>query len=177
MNYRRVFIENSCVHIIVLSYNRMPIFIDNIDVLRAAFANVSQIYNFEIIAICVLKDHIHMIIEPENIHDYPKIISSIKHSFSKNVGQVCPTYKLKKGYINKREKGIFQHRFYEHTITTQEELNKHIDYIHYNPMKHYGIIPKDWEFSSFHKYVKNNMYEVDWCNFKDKNNIMNMNFE
>lgn len=177
MNYRRVFIENSCVHIIVLSYNRMPILIDNIDVLRAAFANVSQIYNFEIIAICVLKDHIHMIIKPKNIQEYPKIISSIKHCFSKNVGQVCPTYKLKKGYINKREKGIFQHRFYEHTITTQEELNKHIDYIHYNPMKHYGIIPKDWEFSSFHKYVKNNMYEVDWCNFKDKNNIMNMNFE
>ena len=177
MNYRRIFIENSCVHIIVLSYNRMPIFIDNIDVLRAAFANVSQIYNFEIIAICVLKDHIHMIIKPENIHDYPKIISSIKHSFSKNVGQVCPTYKLKKGYINKREKGIFQHRFYEHTITTQEELNKHIDYIHYNPMKHYGIIPKDWEFSSFHKYVKNNMYEVDWCNFEDNNKIIEMNFE
>ena len=44
-------------------------------------------------------------------------------------------------------------------------------------MKHYNIAPKDWEFSSFHKYVKNNMYEVDWCNFEDNNKIIEMNFE
>ena len=60
---------------------------------------------------------------------------------------------------------------------SMEHQNKHIDYIHYNPMKHYGIAPKDWEFSSFHKYVKNNMYEENWCNFEDKNKIMNMKFE
>ncbi len=177
MNYRRVFIENGCVHIIILSYNRKPIFIDNIHILRKAFANVYKIYDFEIIAVCVLKDHIHMIIKPKNIYDYPKIISSIKHCFSKNVGHVCPTYDLKTGYKNKRERGIFQHRFYEHTITTQEELNKHIDYIHYNPMKHYNIAPKDWEFSSFQKYVKNNMYEENWCNFEDKNKIAQLDFE
>ena len=67
MNYRRIFIENSCVHIIILSYNRTPIFIKNIDILRMAFRNVSKFYKFEIIAICVLKDHIHLIIKPENI--------------------------------------------------------------------------------------------------------------
>lgn len=54
---------------------------------------------FEIIAICVLKDHIHMIIKPENILDYPKIISSIKHCFSKNVGQVCSTYEVINSYV------------------------------------------------------------------------------
>ena len=48
MNYRRVFIENGCVHIIILSYNRKPIFIDNIHILRKAFANVYKIYDFEI---------------------------------------------------------------------------------------------------------------------------------
>ena len=61
---------------------------------------------YEIIAICVLPEHIHMILYPENIKDYPKIITSIKYYFSHNinVGVETPTY----GYLNKGEKGIFQ---------------------------------------------------------------------
>lgn len=44
-------------------------------------------------------------------------------------------------------------------------------------MKHYNITPKDWKYSSFHKYVKNNIYEEDWCNFEDKNKIAWLDFE
>ena len=175
MNYRRVFIQNSFVHIIIASYNRIPIFTNHINVLRQAFKNVMQIYKFEIIAICILPEHIHLIINPTDINEYPKIISSIKHSFSKNVGQVCPTYNLQEGYKNKREKGIFQRRYYEHTITSQEELNNHIDYIHYNPVKHgYVERVKDWEYSSFHRFVKNGFYDENWCDFS---NIKDMNYE
>ena len=183
MNYRRVYILNSFVHIILASYNRKPIFIDNIDILRTAFRNTMKIYKFEIVAICVLPDHIHVILNPENIRDYSKIISSVKHSFSAVVGQVCPTYggfsdELKNGYKNKREKGLFQRRFYEHTITTQEELNNHIDYIHYNPVKHgYTASVKDWEYSSFHKYAKNNLYDVNWGSYTDITNIKDIEFE
>ena len=176
MNYKRVFIENSYIHIIIVTYNRKHILIDNIDLLRTAFKNVKAIYPFEIISICVLPDHLHMIIHPENINKYPKIVSSIKHYFSKNisVGQVCPTY----GYTNKREKGIFQRRFYEHTIISEEELNNHINYIHYNPVKHrYINNVKDWEYSSFHKFVKNNLLKEDWGSFNDVKNIINMNIE
>ena len=80
-------------------------------------------FTFEIIAICVLPEHIHLILYPENINNYPKIISSLKHYFSRNVGQVCPTDDLRIGYKNKREKGIFQRRYWEHTIRDEEELN------------------------------------------------------
>lgn len=62
----------------------------------------------------------------------------------KEVGQVCPTYDLKLGYKNKKEKGIWQRRFYEHTIRDENDLNKHIDYIHYNSYKHLGIASKNW---------------------------------
>ena len=91
MNYRRAFVPNGYLHIIITSYDRKPIFIENIDILRTAFKNTKTIYEFEIIAICVLPNHIHLILHPNNIEQYPQIISSIKHYFSRNVGQVCPT--------------------------------------------------------------------------------------
>ena len=178
MNYRRAFIQNSYLHLIIVSYNRKNIFIDNIGLLRHAFKNAKQFFSFEIIAICVLPEHIHLILHPENINNYPKIISSIKHYFSKNVGQVCPTDNLKIGYKNKREKGIFQRRYWEHTIRNEEELNNQIDYIHYNPVKH-GFVNNvfDWQYSSFHKFVKLGLYENDWGSEKDIANIKNLDFE
>ena len=92
MNYRRVYIPNSFVHIIITSYDRKPIFIDNIKILRKAFKKTMQYYKFEIVAVCILPNHIHLLLNPENITEYSKIISSVKHSFSYDVGHVCPTY-------------------------------------------------------------------------------------
>lgn len=176
MNYRRAFIQNSYLHLIIVSYNRKNIFIDNIELLRHAFKNAKQFFNFEIIAICVLSDHIHVILNPKNIEEYSKIITSIKYYFSKNynVGVETPTY----GYVNKGEKGIFQRRFFEHTITSEEELNNQINYIHYNPVKH-GLVNKvkDWPYSSFHKFVKLGLYENDWGSAKDIENIKDIDFE
>ena len=67
MNYRRAFVPNGYLHIIITSYDRKPIFIENIDILRTAFKNTKTIYEFEIIAICVLPNHIHLILHPNNI--------------------------------------------------------------------------------------------------------------
>ena len=176
MNYQRVFIPNSYVHIILVSYNRKRIFIDNIELLRKAFHNSKQFFNYEIIAICVLPDHIHLILNPENIDEYPKIITSIKYYFTHNinVGVETPTY----GYLNKGEKGVFQRRYFEHTILNEEDLNNQINYVHYNPVKHDLVkAVKDWKYSSFEKYVKNNFYERDWGSFDDVKNILNINFE
>lgn len=176
MNYKRAFVPNSYVHLIVVAYNRKNIFVKNIELLRNSFKNAKQYYNFEVMAICVLPDHIHMILNPNNIKEYPKIITSIKYYFSKNydVGVETPTY----GYTNKGEKGVFQRRYYEHSICSQEELNNHINYIHYNPVKH-GLVKnvKDWEYSSFHKFVKNNLYDNNWGCSKDIENIKDLCFE
>ncbi len=176
MNYRRAFISNSYVHLIIVAYDRRSLFINNIELLRCAFKNAKNFFNFEIVAICVLPNHIHVILNPENINEYPKIITSIKYYFSKNynVGVETPTY----GYINKGEKGVFQRRFFEHTIMSEYDLNNQIDYIHYNPVKH-GLVNnvKDWKYSSFHKFVKQGFYENDWGSAKDIENIKNLDFE
>ena len=77
----------------------------------------------------------------------------------------------------KRESDIWQRRYWEHTIINEEDLCKHIDYIHYNSMKHYNIAPKDWEYSSFKKFVNNGFYEMSWCNFEDIHKINELDFE
>ena len=78
---------------------------------------------------------------------------------------------------SKGEKSIWQRRYFEHTIINEEDLNKHIDYIHYNPMKHYNIAPQDWQYSSFNKFVEDGYYEKDWCNFENKYNINELDYE
>lgn len=176
MNYKRVFIPNSYVHLIIVAYNRKNIFTKNIELLRNSFKNAKQYYNFEIVAICVLPNHIHMILNPDNIEEYPKIITAIKYYFSKNydVGVETPTY----GYTNKGEKGVFQRRYFEHTIISEEDLNNQINYIHYNPVKH-GLVKnvKDWKYSSFRKFVEQNFYDINWGSDTDIQNIVDLDFE
>ena len=78
---------------------------------------------------------------------------------------------------NKKEKGIWQRRYYDHIIRDEKDFSRHIDYIHYNPMKHYQIKPKDWKYSSFNKFVREGIYEESWCNFGDRNDIENLDLE
>ena len=170
MNYKRLFIPNALIFITVVTKNRNNILIENIDYLRKSFVQTKQNYSFDIIAIIINPDHIHMIIKPEIIEEYPKIIGTIKRNFTKMSN-------LEYSSNKNRESSIWQRRYWEHNIINEEDLNKHIDYIHYNSIKHYNIKPKDWKYSSFHKFVKNGYYDIDWCNFEDKYNIKNMNIE
>ena len=102
MNYRRLFIENGLVFLTIVTNNRIPILITNIELLSQSYRNVVQYYKFDLIAHSIQPDHIHCIIKPFNIADYSKIVKSFKYSFTKNynVGLVNPTYSL------------FLHRFY-----------------------------------------------------------------
>ena len=84
---------------------------------------------------------------------------------------------MPEGKKHKKEKGIWQSRYWAHIILDENDLNKHIDYIHFNPMKHYKIRPKDWEYSSFKKYVNNKFYNINWCNFNDKYKIAELDLE
>ena len=84
---------------------------------------------------------------------------------------------MTEGKKHKKEKGVWQSRYWAHIILDENDLNKHIDYIHFNPMKHYNVAPKDWEYSSFKKYVNNKFYDINWCNFDDKYKISELDLE
>ena len=170
MNYKRLYIPNSLVFITVVTKDRKNILIENINHLKNAFKITKEKFPFDIIAITINHDHFHMIIKPENIEIYPQIIGYIKSTFTKISG-------LKHSTNKNRESSIWQRRYWEHTITDEEDLYKHIDYIHYNSMKHYQITPKDWVYSSFKQFVENNYYDLNWCNFEDKYKIKDLNLE
>lgn len=139
MNYKRLYIPNSLIFVTVVTKNRKNILISNIKFLRKAFELAKNQIPFEIIAIIVNDNHFHMIIKPDDIKTYPKIIGLIKSYFTKLSG-------LKHSLNNSGESDVWQRRYWEHTITNEEDLYKHIDYIHYNSVKHYNIAPKDWEY-------------------------------
>ena len=171
-NFRRVFVENSYVFITVLLNNRKrELLTDYIGNLRTAFRHAQTIVDFEIYAISIMPEHFHVIIKPEEIYDYPKIISIIKRFFTKSLPhelRIQLDNELTASKVRKHESGVWHRRFYEKTITKQKELNYITDYIHYNPVKHalvYSAI--DWDFSSFRKFVKNGYYDKDWCDFSE----------
>ena len=183
MKYKRLFIENSLVFITMVTNNRKPILVRNFNLVKQSYYNVSQFYQFELLAYAVLEDHIHCIIQPAIVKDYPKIIKSFKYSFTKNVGIVMPTYNLESkdiiGKIHQSDKKskIWQNRYWAHVILREDDLYKHLDYIHYNSLKHYNIAPNRWLYSSFNLFVQNGMYDINWCNQENKNNILEMDFE
>jgi len=65
--------------------------------------------------------------------------------------------------LRKKEQAIWQRRFWEHQIRKETDFINHVEYIHYNPVKHRLVqAPKDWEYSSFHRYVREGIYDVEW---------------
>ena len=65
--------------------------------------------------------------------------------------------------MKKKEQAVWQRRFWEHLIRGEQDFVRHVEYIHYNPVRH-GLVnaPRNWEYSSFHRYVREGMYDVDW---------------
>ena len=175
MNYKRFYIENSMVFITMVTYQRNKLLLNHTDLIKQALLYTKTKYKFIIIAYVILEDHIHLILKPEIIEDYPNIIKTFKTYLSRNIK--VQNVKLTKSMQNKNEKGIWQSRYWAHVILDKDDLYRHLDYIHYNPMKHYQITPKDWEFSSFKNFGEKGLYELDWYNFEDKNDIKDLNFE
>jgi putative transposase len=152
-NYKRLYLQNYSYYLTVVTQNRQPILINNIELLRDSFRRSKRKYNYEINAIVILPDHIHMILTPKNPKDYSKIIAHIKRSFSYGLDRQTKEnskFNLSASSYRRNLSGIWQKRFYEHTIRDEDDYNKIINYIYTNPIKH-GLVQniKDWKYSSF----------------------------
>lgn len=162
-NYKRYYLENRYIFITVVTYKRKPILIKNIDLLRDCFKHTMQFFEFEIFASVILPEHFHIIIKPTNSEDFSKIIGMIKRKFTQSLSDIFEYEPFLESRIKRYEKNVWQRRFYEHIIRDENDLDKHLDYIHYNPVKHNHVDNvKDWEYSSFKKFVKLNNYSIDW---------------
>ncbi len=162
MHYRRLLIPGGTFFFTVnLADRRSRLLTENIDRLREAVRTVRMAHPFEIVAWVVLPEHMHAIWTlPEGDRDYPLRWNQIKGSFSRQLPKKEATSRSR---ALKRERGIWQRRYWEHAIRDEDDLARHVDYVHYNPVKH-GHTERAtlWPYSSFHRFVERGWLNEDW---------------
>jgi putative transposase len=160
MDYRRQHQDGATYFFTPVTEKRRPILVEHIDRLRDAFRQVRDRRHFIIEGIVILPDHLHTLwMLPREDSDYSMRWQQIKRCFSAGL----PAKPSNRSQFSKREKGIWQRRFWEHCIRDEEDWRRHLDYIHYNPVKH-GFVARvaDWPFSSFHRFVEKGWYDQEW---------------
>ena len=161
--YRRNFIAGGSFFFTVnLAERRLQLLTEHVDELRNAFRKVRQRHPFTIDAMIVLPDHLHAVWTlPDGDAYFATRSQLIKSAFSHSLpsGERISESRAARG-----ERGIWQRRYWEHTIRDERDFARHVDYIHINPVKH-GLVTRvrDWPFSSFHRMVKLGVYPEDWA--------------
>ncbi|MBL7526630.1 REP-associated tyrosine transposase [Legionella bononiensis] len=133
-----------------------------IDSLRLAFRHAKHHYPFTIDAIVILPDHLHMILTlPENGANCSLRWNLIKGIFSRQLPKKETITPIQK---NRRERGVWQKRFWEHLIRDELDFEHHVNYIHYNPVKHGHVIhPINWPYSSIHQFIRKGFLQPHWA--------------
>ena len=113
---------------------------------------------FEPVALVLAKKNF----KTENDNDFSMRWGLIKGYFSRRCEDKYKEHQSV-SRLNKGEQGVWQRRFWEHQIRDEVDFTRHVEYIHYNPVKH-GVVnsPNAWPYSSFHRYVKQGIYDSDW---------------
>jgi putative transposase len=155
MNFIRAYSPGGTFFFTVVTHQRQPIFSNPqaIETLRNAFRYTMGRFPFTIVASIILPDHMHFIWTlPKSDSNFSTRWRLIKSHFTRNWNKPTNTIKA-----------IWQPRFWEHLIQSEQDLAHHIDYIHYNPVKH-GLAktPGEWKHSSFHTFVREGFYSPDW---------------
>ncbi len=131
--------------------------------LQEAFRTVRTKRPFELDAIVILPDHLHCIWTlPPDDADFATRWRPIKTWFTKHCD---PSLRPVPNAVQtkRQEQGLWQHRYWEHMLRDEKDFERHVEYIHYNPVKHgYVASPLDWMHSSFRRYVDDGIYEAGW---------------
>lgn len=161
-DYRRLRIPGATYFFTVnLLDRRSDLLVAHIAELREAVRAVRRKWPFHIDAWVVLPEHMHCLWTlPEGDSDFPRRWQEIKVGFAKALPAVESRSPL---MVRRRERGIWQRRYWEHVIRDDRDYAAHMNYIHFNPVKH-GLVevPGDWPFSTFHRGVAAGLYPADW---------------
>ncbi len=179
--YRRLIIEGGTYFFTVVTQNRRPLLTsDEVrQALREGIQEVRLSLPFTIEAWVLLPDHMHTIWTlPDGDANYQARWAIIKRTVTKRctgllakgkedlVRKTHPTFvgnELNTSIQSRREGGLWQRRFWEHAIRDEADFHRHLDYIHWNPVKHgYVKNPMDWPYSTIHRFVAQGLYPSDW---------------
>ncbi len=166
-DYRRCYVPGGTYFFTCVTYRRRPILTTDLGrrCLRAAIEKVRESYPFEIVAFVLVPDHCHSVWTlPPTDDKYPLRWRRIKEEFTEAWlaagGTELPQSASRKRH---RQRGVWHKRYWEHTVGDGADLKRCVDYTHWNPRKH-GLAPRvrDWEWSSFHRFVTEGEYDLDW---------------
>jgi putative transposase len=167
-DYRRVRVEGGTYFFTLVTNRRRPLFLraEARRALHRAMVGVRRSRPFTLDAAVILPDHLHLLITlPAGDADYATRIMLIKKRFSETAKAAAG---LEGAPVTRRaeargEAGFWQRRYWEHTIRSESDYRRHLDYMMFNPFKH-GLVRMvaDWLYSSFHRLVRQGLYSPDW---------------
>lgn len=164
--YRRADIPGATYFFTVITYRRQALLTDLRcrESLRIAIDKVRLEMPFKIVAWVLMPDHLHAVWQlPQNDKDFSLRWSLIKQHVTRDCASWLPRQGLSTSRDKRGEGSLWQRRFWEHLIRDEIDLARHVNYIHYNPVKHgYVTNVADWPYSTFHRYVKQGTYPEDW---------------
>jgi putative transposase len=167
-DYRRYYVPGGTYFFTLVTERRAPLF--GSAAARLLLGRVMRLrflrYPVQLIAIVLLPDRLHTLWTlPQGDRDYSLRWRWIKREFTRDwlaIGGAEQARSIARRA--ERRRGIWQRRFWEHMIRDETDLETHFDYLHYNPVKH-GLVPRprDWPWSSFHRWVRAGQYSIDWA--------------
>ncbi len=165
-NYRRNYVPGGTFFFTVVTARRNPLFVraDARRFLRTAFTSTMRRYPFTLLAIVLLPDHLHTVWRlPTGDTGYSIRWAKIKGSFTKSMTLAANPNAMFVRRASRRERAVWQPRFWEHTCRDEDDLARCIDYIHWNPAKH-GLVRRvaDYPYSTFHRFVQLGEYDLGW---------------
>jgi len=181
-NYRRAYAPGGTFFFTLVTYDRAEIFRNDQarQYLRESLEGQQAQRPFDMLAMVLLPEHLHCIWKlPDGDNEFSVRWACIKKSFTQlwlksggKEGKVSPARK------KLRSKGIWQRRFWEHTIKDEDDFYNHMNYIHYNPVRHKLVgCPHQWPYSSFHRWAREGFYTKDWLCVCNSHKIDPPNFD
>ncbi len=169
MNYRRYYIPDSTVFIVAVTRNRTPYFSEegNVKLFEEMLEKTKAKFPFDLPALVILPDHCHLLLRP--IHcDFSRVMGSFKKRFTDSF--------KKRNHISTNF-SFWQGRFWDHVIRSDDDFKRHLDYIHYNPVRHgYVSRPEKWPHSTYMDWVQKGVYAIGWGH-TEAEYLKKMNYE
>jgi putative transposase len=167
-NYRRAHVPGGSFFFTLVTNRRARLFTQprGRHLLGSMFRRCLLRWPFTINALVLLPEHLHAIWSlPPGDDDYPKRWGWIKKEFTKEWLHVGGAEeRVSDARRRERRRGVWQPRYWEHTLEDEDDFERHFDYIHYNPVKHGHVkCPRDWPWSSFHRWVARGVYSEHWA--------------
>jgi putative transposase len=165
-NYRRANIAGGTYFFTVNTLRRLPVLteVPVREALREAIRHTRLTAPFDIDAWVLLPDHLHCIWTlPQGDAAFSMRWSKIKRYVSQRCGDTFGFENVSSSRTRRHESGLWQRRFWEHQIRDDADFARHVDYVHWNPVKH-GLVARavDWPYSTFRRFVRDGVYAPDW---------------